>query len=130
MAAVSEDVVETHLPKLREMLRSRVLRVLRDNESYVPGCLFFLFWTYLAGANFQFQISVQGATFFSKTRGHIAGCSDPSPLRTVRALHFYREKISALSPLVDSRRIVSTHARRSQHFDVFFSIFANVLSKS
>ena len=54
----------------------------------------------------------------------------PSPLRTVRALHFYREKISALSPLVDSRRIVSTHARRSQHFDAFFSIFANVLSKS
>ena len=87
MAAVSEDVVETHLPKLREMLRSRVLRVLRDNESYVPGCLFFLFWTYLAGANFQFQISVQGATFFSKTRGHIAGCSDPSPLRTVCLLY-------------------------------------------
>ena len=34
-----------------------------------------------------------------------------SPLRaTVRALHFYREKDSALASLVNSRRIVSTHA--------------------
>ena len=34
-----------------------------------------------------------------------------SPLpSTVRALHFYREKVSALSSLVDSRRIVLTHA--------------------
>ena len=33
---------------------------------------------------------------------------------TVRVLHFYREKKSALSSLVDSRRIVPTHARRSQ----------------
>ena len=32
----------------------------------------------------------------------------------VRALHFNREKVPALSPLVDSRRIVLTHARRSQ----------------
>ena len=38
-----------------------------------------------------------------------------SPLpTTVRALHFYREKSSALSSLVDSRRIVLTHARRSK----------------
>ena len=37
-----------------------------------------------------------------------------SPLpTTVRALHFYREKSSALSSLVDSRRIVPTHTRRS-----------------
>ena len=35
----------------------------------------------------------------------------PTP---VRALHFYREKTSALSSLVDSRRIVLTHARRSR----------------
>ena len=32
----------------------------------------------------------------------------------VRALHSYREKISALSSLVDLRRTVPTHARRSQ----------------
>ena len=36
----------------------------------------------------------------------------PLPAR-VRALHFYRDKISALSSLVDSRRIVPTHAPRS-----------------
>ena len=35
----------------------------------------------------------------------------PPPLpTTVCALHFYREKISVLSSLVDSRRVVLTHA--------------------
>ena len=43
----------------------------------------------------------------TKIRGGIAGFSPPSPLR---ALHFDREKISVLSSLVDSRRIVLTHA--------------------
>ena len=38
-------------------------------------------------------------------RDSIAGSSPPLPT-TVRALHFHREKISALSILVDSRRIV------------------------
>ena len=38
-----------------------------------------------------------------------------SPLpTTMRAFHFSREKTSALSSLVDSRRITPTHARRSQ----------------
>ena len=37
--------------------------------------------------------------------GHIAGSSPPLPT-TFRALHSYREKISPLSSLVDSRRIV------------------------
>ena len=41
----------------------------------------------------------------TQIRGHIAGSSPPL-LTTVRALHFYREKISAISSLVDSRRIV------------------------
>ena len=39
----------------------------------------------------------------------MAGSSDPLP-STVHALHFYRENISALSSLVDSRRIVHNHA--------------------
>ena len=38
----------------------------------------------------------------TQIRGHIAGSFPPLPT-TVRALHFYREKISALSSLVDSR---------------------------
>ena len=45
----------------------------------------------------------------TQIRGHIAGSSPPLPT-TVRALHFYREKISALPSLVNSRRIVLTHA--------------------
>ena len=46
---------------------------------------------------------------------------------TVRALHFYRHKIGALSSLVDSRRIVPTHAinRRAQELLIPFFIFAN-----
>ena len=46
----------------------------------------------------------------TQIRGHIAGSSPPPPTTTVGALHFYREKISAHSSLVDSRRIVLTHA--------------------
>ena len=41
---------------------------------------------------------------------HGAGSSPPLPT-TVRALHSYRDNISALSSLVDSRRIVLTYAR-------------------
>ena len=53
--------------------------------------------------------------------------SDPGSHGRVRALHFYREKISALSSLVDSRRIVLTHARRWALSAVHpcFLIFAN-----
>ena len=42
----------------------------------------------------------------TQIRGHIAGSSPPLPT-TVRALHFYREEISALPSLVDSRRLDS-----------------------
>ena len=38
----------------------------------------------------------------------------PLPTRAVRALHFYREKISALCSLVDLSRTVLTHTKRSQ----------------
>ena len=55
----------------------------------------------------------------TQIRGHIAGSFPPLPT-TVRALHFYREKISALSSLVDSRRIVLTHARRSQQLILLY----------
>ena len=55
----------------------------------------------------------------TQSRGHIAGSFPPLPT-TVRALHFYREKISALSSLVDSRRIVLTYARRSHQLILFF----------
>ena len=53
-----------------------------------------------------------------------------SPFPTkVRAVHFRREKISALSSLVDSRRTVLTHARRSQQLLILFD-FLEMISKS
>ena len=56
----------------------------------------------------------------TQIRGHIAGSSPPSnPLRFVPCI-CYREKISALFPLVDSRRIVLTHTRRSQQLFLFY----------
>ena len=45
----------------------------------------------------------------TQIRGHISGSAPPLPT-TVRALHFCRENIPAISSLVDSRRIVLTHA--------------------
>ena len=48
----------------------------------------------------SFSLSILVVT---QIRGHVAGSSPPLPT-TVRALHFYRENISALSSLVDSRR--------------------------
>ena len=57
----------------------------------------------------------------TQIRGHIAGSSPPLPT-TVRALHFLsREDFS--SSLVDSRRIVLTHARRSQQLILLFFFF-------
>ena len=48
----------------------------------------------------------------TQIRGHVALGFVPCT--------FYREKISALYSLVDSRRIVLTHARRSQLLILFF----------
>ena len=54
---------------------------------------------YIIFALLQYYLSLLVVT---QIRGHIAGSSTSIPT-TVRALHFYREKISALSSLVDSR---------------------------
>ena len=58
---------------------------------------------------FALTFSLPPTVVVTQIRGHIAGSSSPLPT-TVRALHFYREKISALSSLVDSRRIAPTQA--------------------
>ena len=65
----------------------------------------------------------------TQIRGPIAGSSPPLPT-TVRVLHFCREKISALSSLVDSRRYVLTHARRSQQLILCVFCFLQMNSKS
>ena len=54
----------------------------------------------------------------SQIRGHIAG--PPPPPHYGTSLHFYREKNSAFSSLVGSRRIVPTHAAgRSRQLILF-----------
>ena len=71
--------------------------------------------------------SILSLLVVTQIRGHIAGSSPFLPT-TVRALHFYREKLSALSSLVDSRQIVLTHARRAQQLILF--LFLQIESKS
>ena len=87
--------------------------------------LFFFFFSHLI---YYLHPSVLSLLVVIQIRGHIAGSSPPLPT-TVRALHFYREEISALSSLVDSPRIVLTHARRSQQLIPFF-IFAKKIKIS
>ena len=62
----------------------------------------------------------------SEPGSHSREAASFPPLPTmVRAMRFYREKISALSSLVDSRRIVLTHARRSKQLILF--LFLQIL---
>ena len=87
----------------------------------------------LAWASTVFPSNLLSAPFFlsrpSKRNSDLGSHSRPfSPLRTVRALHFYREKISALTSLVDSRRSVFTRARRSQQLIIFLNL--RITSKS
>ena len=97
---------------------------------YLPGSLYRTNLIFTYATNFH-PISYLRPNFspsllvivVTQIRGHIAGSSPPIPT-TVRALHFYREKILAVSSLVDSRRIVLTHARHSQQL-IFFFLFAN-----
>ena len=60
----------------------------------------------------------------TQIRGHKVGSSPSSPT-TVLVLHFYREKISALSSLVDVRRIPPTHATKALSAIGSFFIFSN-----
>lgn len=87
------------------------------HATILPGCTFFWGWSF---EELYVRLFPLSNVFFtplfslppSRTSdpGRIVGSSTPSPLRTVRALHFIREKGSALSSLVDSHRIVPTHA--------------------
>ena len=85
-----------------------VLRTCTHAHFYIFVHLFFFFHPiyYLRPSILSLSLLV-----VTQIRGHIAGSSLPLHA-TVRALHFYREKMSALPSLVDSRRIVLTHARR------------------
>ena len=67
----------------------------------LPPCFFVVFFHPISFLRPFLFLSLLVVT---QIRGHIAGSSPPLPT-TVRALHFYREKISALSALLDSSRI-------------------------
>ena len=90
----------------------------KNNEVEGPhlgqNIFFFFFPSHLLSPPF-YSLSLLVVT---QIRGHIAGSSPLLPI-TVRAFHFFREKISALSSLVHSRRIVLTHARRSQQLILY-----------
>ena len=67
----------------------------------------------------------------TQIRGHIAGSSFPPTLYDSCLACLSRDDFrSALSSLVDSRRIVLTHARRSQQLILLFFIVANKFKTS
>ena len=86
---------------------------------YIPG----IPWVQPECANlypiYYLRPSILSLLVVTQIRDHIAGSSSPLPT-TVRDLHFYREKISVIFSLVDSRRIVLAHAKRSQQLILFF----------
>ena len=88
---------------------------------HIASFFFFLFFFHPI---YYLRPSILSLLVVPQIRGHIAGSFRPLPT-TVRAQHYYRENISSLSSLVDWRRIVLTHARRSQRLILFLSFFAN-----
>ena len=83
-----------------------------------PGCFQFFLGQGWPRVGEFFALFFLSLLVVTQIRDHMAGSSPPLPT-TVRALHFYREKISALSSLVESRRLVLIHARRSQQLILF-----------
>ena len=83
------------------------------SESYVVRCVttrFFLFYFIcIPFIVFAPLFSLPSINSRNSDPGSHSRLFSPLPT-TVRALHFYREKTSALSFLVDSRRIVPTYA--------------------
>ena len=113
-------------PRFRFLLRLVEQNMLRISRRTHAGLTFSIFvwgiqfvFVFFPHPIYYLRPSILFLLVVNKIRGHIAGSSAPLPT-TVRALHFFREKTSALSSLVDSRRIVLTHARRSQPFILLF----------
>ena len=101
---------------------------------YIPGTSFsFFFPSHLLSWPF-FSLPPVYTTRNSDPGPHTNQALLPPPTNNVRALHVYRGKISALSPLVDWRRIAPTHAgnRRSHHsaLDPFYFLQINEIRTS
>ena len=89
--------------------------MVRQSVDRIP-CFSFFFIHPMHYIRPSFSLSLLVVT---QTRGRIDGrLFSPLPT-TARALHFYRDKTSILSSLVDSRRIAPTYARRSQWLMLF-----------
>ena len=75
-------------------------------------------------------LSSPPSSSITQLRGHIAASPSPSPHYNTGP-NLYREKNSAFSSLVDSRRFVPTHAARrfQQLVDIFFSILYSSVNK-
>ena len=103
---------------------------IRKLRNYIGTLLYMNINTYWYPFFCSSHLSCSPFCSFSFLRRINSHNSDPgshsrlfSPLpTTVRAFHFCREMASALSSLVDLRRITPTHARHSQPFALF--IFA------
>ena len=93
--------------KVRGYWGGRISYELQRRPHY-DSCFFCLFVCF----SVVFALLFLSLLVVAQIRGHIAG-SFPSLPTTVRALHFYRDNILALSSLADSHRIVLTHALRS-----------------
>ena len=74
---------------------------------------FAFFLLFVVHPIYYLRPSILSLLVVTQIRSYIAGSSPRLPT-TVRALHFYRENISAFSSLINSRRIVLTHAGRSR----------------
>ena len=68
-------------------------------ECFIQSVLFFSLAIFFFHPIYYLRPSILSLLVVTQIRGHIAGSSPPLPT-TVRALYFYREKISALSSLV------------------------------
>ena len=84
-----------------------------------------IFFFLLLHPMYYLRPSILSLLVVTQIRGHIAGSFPPLPT-TVRALHFYRERISPLSCLVDSRRIEMKCGGIIQHqvyMNTYFEVY-------
>ena len=92
--------------------------------------LFSIPFTGVVSSPFFFSLPPINTVVVTQIRGHIAGSFPPQPTTVLWFVPciFFRQEISALSSLDNWRRIVLTHARRSQQLILFY--FANKFKTS
>ena len=89
-----------------EVRGSVVFKIATHNKNVALYLFFFFFFHPVYSRRPSFSLPLLYSRN-SDPGGHIAGSSPPL-LTTVRALHFFREKIPALCSVVDSRRSALT----------------------